>query len=82
MTELRKHPHFQGMVIAFDIQTFTVQFHMFVCVKIIIIIIKDYILSVKELCSFIVELLNSYTAHCVNALTPLKDTSLQLGRRM
>jgi len=79
--ELRKHPHFQGMVRAFDIQTFTVQFHMFVCVK-IIIIIKDFILSLKELCSFIVELLNSYTAHCLNAFTPLKNTPLQLGRRM
>jgi hypothetical protein len=43
---------------------------------------KDFILSVKELCSYIVELLNSYTAHCVNAFTPLKNTSLELGRRM
>jgi len=28
-------------------------------------------LKVKELCSFIVELLISYTAHCVSAFTPL-----------
>ena len=79
--ELRKHPHFQGMVIAFDIQTFSVSY---VCVR------KSnsnnnkkyFTLSVKELCSFIVELIISYTADCVNAFTPLKDTSLQLGRRM
>jgi hypothetical protein len=43
---------------------------------------KDFKLSMKELCSFVVELLISYTADCVNAFTPLKDTKLQLGRRM
>jgi len=42
---------------------------------------KHFILSVKELCSFIVELLISYIAHCVSAFTPLKGTTLQLGRR-
>jgi hypothetical protein len=73
MMELRKNPHFQGMVIAFDIQN-VYGFVLYVCVR--KNNNKDYILSVKELCSFVVELLNSYTAHCVNAFTPLKDTSL------
>jgi hypothetical protein len=79
--ELRKHPHLQGMVIAFDIQTFTVSVS-YVCVRKNNGNKKDFILSVKELCSFTVELLISYTAHCVNVFRPLKDTSLQLGRRM
>jgi len=54
MMELRKHPLFQGMVIAFDIQTFIVSVS-YVCVR-KNNNNKDFILSMKELCSFIVEL--------------------------
>jgi hypothetical protein len=72
---LRQHPHLQGMVISFDIQTFTVKVS-YVCVR---KSNNNFILSVKELCSFIVEYLISCTADCVNAFTPLLDTSLYLS---
>lgn len=75
--ELRQYPHLQGMVIAFDIQTVTLRVS-YVCVR------KNnnnFILSVKELCSFIVGYLIWCTADCVNAFTPL-DTSLQLNGRV
>lgn len=61
----------QGNGNSFDIQTFTVSVS-YVYVRKNNDNKKDLILSVKELCSLIAELVTSYTARCVNAFTPLK----------